>query len=69
MRAVTRDTRDTIFDRGVRIMRVEIREGVVWCWPKGTRQKQPISVAAAWQAAVKAEVDKGRREKKKKGRK
>jgi hypothetical protein len=49
-------------------MRVEFRDGLVTVWPKGTRQRRVINVAAAWQRVVKAEVDEERRQRHK-GRK
>jgi len=61
-RRVVRETRDEIFERGRhRKMRFEWRDGLLECWPSGTRQRVVVSLAAVWQRAVKAEADERRR--------
>lgn len=58
MKRTIRETRETIFELGkVRIMMLEVRDGVVMTWPKGTRRKQPVSLVAAWQRGVKRDVE------------
>ena len=56
-RKVIRETRQTIFESGkARVMMVEIQEGVLVTWPKGTRRRYPVNLVAQWERAVRAEV-------------
>lgn len=63
-RRVIRETRYSVFERGVnRPVKVELRDGMLYVWLKGLRRRYAVDMGAAWQRAVKAEVEAERREK------
>ena len=70
MRRTRRTVKETVFTSGKdRELVLTIEDGYVWAHPKGTRQKELITIAGAWQHAVKMRLRQEAEEKRRERRK